>query len=292
LTIPGDSSPEAEVLSGEARPPTRPASRCLGAAAHRIVTHLRARAQDAIMDTRSRTGETVNPMRAVIYQHDTHEDLGLLGPALTAAGFSLVKRFRAVNHQEDVSAELVVILGGSMSVAQSKSHPFLHDEEAVLLERLAADRPCFGLCLGAQLLAHAAGADVFKGKNGEEIGIAPVRWTKAGQVDPALLGVGARSIVAHWHADTFTAVPGATLLASTDRYTQQAFRVGRSLAFQFHPELTAEAFGRWLDLGSEQLATAHVERSVLASQLPKLKAAEAENAELLARVAFHFARSV
>ncbi len=244
------------------------------------------------MDTRPQREEIVTfAMRAVIYQHETHEDLGLLGPALTAAGFTLVRRFRAVHHQEDLGAELVVVLGGSMSVAESERHPFLREEEAVLLERLAADKPCFGICLGAQLLAHAAGADVFRGKNGEEIGVAPVRWTKAAQSDPALTPVPARSTVAHWHRDTFTAVPGATLLGSTDRYTQQAFRVGETLALQFHLELTAEAFGRWLDLGSEQLETAAVSRAALAAQLPKLKAAEAENAELLARIAFHFAKT-
>src|SRR5258706_374652 len=95
-------------------------------------------------------------MRAIVYQHEPHEDLGLLEPALIAAGFTLVRRFRAVSHGEDLDAELLVLLGGSMSVADLEQHPFLRDEEAVLLERLAADRACLGLCLGAQLLARVA----------------------------------------------------------------------------------------------------------------------------------------
>ena len=146
-------------------------------------------------------------------------------------------------------------------------------------------------CLGAQMLAAAAGAEVFLGKNGFEVGVLPVRWTKEGLADPVLAGVRPRTAVAHWHQDTYKAVPGATLLASTDRYSQQAFRLGDSYAFQFHLELTADVFDHWLVKVAEELTELH-EKNVdeLRAQIPKLRAAEPENRELIERLAHHYAR--
>lgn len=229
-------------------------------------------------------------MRAVVMQHEENEGPGLLGPALEAAGFTLVKRFRGVK-REDVDAELVVVLGGAMGVYEADRHPFLGEELALLAERLALSRPVLGICLGAQLLAAAGGSEVFLGKNGLEVGVAPVRWTKEGQADPVLAGVRPRTTVAHWHQDTFKPVPGAVLLASTDRYSQQAFRLGDSYGFQFHLELTADEFERWLAHGEEELVELYEkDMNELRSQLPKLRAAEPENRELIERLAHHFAR--
>jgi GMP synthase (glutamine-hydrolysing) len=224
------------------------------------------------------------PMRAVVIQHEESEGLGLLGPALKAAGFELTHRFRGAHH-DDVSVDLVVVLGGRMGVYEAAQHPFLLDERAVLAERLALDRPCLGVCLGAQLLASAAGAEVSPGKNGLEVGVAAVRMTRDAGLDPAFAGAGPKLTVAHWHADTFGPVPGAALLASSDRYTQQAFRVGRSYGLQFHAELTADAFGSWLQAGQDELRGAGKDPSQLQAQLGKLRGAEASLEALLTRLA-------
>lgn len=229
-------------------------------------------------------------MRAVVMQHEEHEGPGLLGPALQAAGFTLVKRFRTAKH-EDVDAELVVVLGGPMGVYEADRHPFLHEELNVLRERLALGKPVLGICLGAQLLAAAAGSEVFVGKNGLEVGVGPVRWTPQGLADSVLAGVKPRTAVAHWHQDTFKPVPGATLLASTDRYSQQAFRLGDSYGFQFHMELTADEFDRWLTHGKEELEELYEKKvDELRAQLPKLRAAEPELRELTERLAHHFVK--
>lgn len=229
-------------------------------------------------------------MRAVVLQHESHEGLGLLEPVLVAEGFLVTKRFRSVEHR-DLDAELVVVLGGDMGVGDVDAHPFLAEELAFLTERLAGPRPVLGVCLGAQLLAAAAGATVSRGKNGFEVGVGPVRWTKAAAEDPVFAGVGAKSTVAHWHGDTWSPVPGATLLASTDRYTQQAFRLKDSYGFQFHLELTAAELGRWFDRAAEELTVLH-ERDLgeLRAGLPKLQVAEGANRLLLERLAHHFAR--
>ncbi len=230
-------------------------------------------------------------MRAVVFEHDEDAGVGLLGPALQRAGFSLVKRFRAVR-REDVDAELVVVMGGHMGVYQADQHPFLREELALLAERLANERPCLGVCLGAQLLASAAGSEVMLGKNGFEVGAGPVRWTQEGLKDPVIAGVRPRTVVAHWHQDTYKPVSGAALLASTDRYTQQAFRLGSSYGFQFHLELGADELERWLARYAEDLAGRGKDVQELRAQLPKLKAAHQEVTELMDRVAHHFAKAV
>src|SRR4051812_45274921 len=115
-------------------------------------------------------------MQAVIVQHEEHEGPGMLEPELKAAGFQLVRRYRQIR-REDMDAELVVFMGGNMGVYEQEAHPFLGTEIAFAAERLALDRPLLGICLGAQLMAAAAGVEVFKGKNGVELGVAPVRWT-------------------------------------------------------------------------------------------------------------------
>lgn len=227
-------------------------------------------------------------MKAILYIHEQNEGAGILAPALRDAGFQCVERFRAAR-REDVDAQLVVVLGGLMGAYEADQHPFLEDELRVLRERLALDRPVLGVCLGAQLLAAAAGAEVYLGKNGMEVGALPVRWTKEGLADPVIRGVSAKTVVAQWHQDTFKAVPGATLLASTDRYTQQAFRLGTSYAFQFHLELTADALDRWLSSGFGELGEKGKDIAALRVEAQRLKAAEPELRALADRLAHHFA---
>jgi GMP synthase (glutamine-hydrolysing) len=222
-------------------------------------------------------------LRAVVLQHETQETLGLLERPLLEQGYQLTTHFRDVHHG-DLDAALVVVLGGSMSVARADAHPFLRHELAFLAERLALGLPTIGICLGAQLLATAAGATVSVGKNGFEVGVAPVRWTKEGLADPVIAGLPPKSVMAHWHEDTWSAVPQATLLASTDRYTQQAFRLGRSYGFQFHPELTAESLSQWLEAGRELLELDGRNVDELLAGVPKLKAAEALNLAFLERL--------
>ncbi|HEX6810032.1 MAG TPA: type 1 glutamine amidotransferase [Planctomycetota bacterium] len=228
-------------------------------------------------------------MRAIIVQHEEHEGAGWLGPALEHAGFALVPRFRRVE-PADEGAELVVVMGGAMSAFDPLR--FLDDEVALLATRLARGAPCLGVCLGAQLLARAAGAEVFRGARGPEIGAAPIRWTKAGLADPVTGGGASTLVVAHWHQDTFTPVPGATLLASTACYEQQAFSLRASYGFQFHVELSTPQFEQWLTAGRDELAACGVDGTVALEAARGLAASEAERRALVSRVAAHFARAV
>lgn len=226
-------------------------------------------------------------MRAIVIQHEHHEGAGLIEPALASAGFTPVPRFRAVA-PGDATAELVVVMGGGMSAWETDEHPFLAAERALLADRLRRDAPCLGVCLGAQLLALAAGADVSRGDDGIEIGIAPVHWTEAARSDPVIAGDVDDLDVAHWHQDTFTAVPGASLLASTDRYEQQAFRIGRSYGFQFHVELDAKTFAQWIERAANELVAQGCDAAALRDDAASLQRTHDRRVALLDRLAQHF----
>ncbi len=130
----------------------------------------------------------------------------------------------------------VMSLGGPQSLYDPAGLDWLEPELALLRHAVAADVPVYGVCLGAQLLALAFGGEVYAG-DVPEVGPAPIFRTAAAR-DDAVFGRLPDTIPAfHWHADTFTLPTGATLLASSERYPNQAFRIGRSgYGVQFHAE--------------------------------------------------------
>ncbi|MBL8734603.1 MAG: gamma-glutamyl-gamma-aminobutyrate hydrolase family protein [Planctomycetes bacterium] len=205
-------------------------------------------------------------MRAVVVQHEAHEGPGLLAPALTAAGFELEHRHREVL-PIDFAAELVVVLGGPMDAFDERL-AYLTAEVALLRHRLAHDLPCLGICLGAQLLARAAGAVVARGARGLEVGALPVTCTAAGRQDPVTGPLDHELLVAMWHRDTFGLPAGAVHLLRSARYEQQAFRLGRSYGLQFHLELDAPTLARWLADGSAELAAAGIDATAIADLGP------------------------
>ncbi|MGZ9096638.1 MAG: glutamine amidotransferase-related protein, partial [Allosphingosinicella sp.] len=101
---------------------------------------------------------------AVAIRHVAFEDLGAFAPALAAAGFTV--RYHDVGTQdlhalEPDKADLLVVLGGPIGAYEDTAYPFLKDEIDIIGRRLATGRPLIGICLGAQLIARAAGARVF-----------------------------------------------------------------------------------------------------------------------------------
>jgi GMP synthase (glutamine-hydrolysing) len=142
---------------------------------------------------------------------------------------------------------LVVVMGGPQAVYRASGHPYLLDELRLLRGRLERGQPSLGICLGSQLLAAAAGARVYPGERGVELGLYPVSCTVEAAEDEVFSALPRDFWVLHWHGDTFDLPEGAAWLASTERYPLQAFRVGRSYGLQFHPELTGATFLAWAD---------------------------------------------
>jgi GMP synthase (glutamine-hydrolysing) len=194
------------------------------------------------------------PPTAVVLQHDPTIHLGNIRPVLEEHGYTL----RVVDvTTEDVDAidpaeaDLVVVLGGEMGAYETDAYPFLEAEQRLLRARLAAERPTLGVCLGAQLMAGALGERVYKGPT-TAIGYRPVEPTDAGARSPVRHFDGVP--VAQWHGDTFELPAGATRLASSSDYANEAFAIGQhALAVQFHPEVTDEMHERWVADGYNEL---------------------------------------
>ena len=190
--------------------------------------------------------------RALVLQHEENEGPGLLASALERAGFQVHARLRRVE-PGDEAAPLVVVMGGLQAAYRPSEHPWLLDELRLLRSRVERGLPSLGICLGAQLLAAAAGARVYPGERGVELGRFAVACTSQAAGDEVFSALPARFQALHWHGDTFDLPPGAVWLASSEQYPHQAFRVGRSYGIQFHPELTGAAFLSWVDASPDEV---------------------------------------
>lgn len=189
--------------------------------------------------------------KALALRHVSFEDLGQLEPLLKKRGFDVtyfevgVDSFSAMS---PLDADLVVVLGGPVSVYDMDAYPWLRAEISWLRARLLDDLPTLGICLGAQLMAAALHARVYPGAQGKEIGWAPLQpGEHAAEMPYFDKLMGDDTHVLHWHGDTFDLPAGARHLASTDRYPNQAFAWGRNcLALQFHPEFDVRMVEQWL----------------------------------------------
>ena len=149
----------------------------------------------------------------------------------------------------------LVVMGGGMSVNDERELPWLVPEKSLVRDAIAADKRVLGICLGAQMIASALGARVYKNTT-KEIGWWPLTREPgaAAHALGAALPDGAE--VFHWHGETFDLPPGGVRLARSAACLNQAIAVGpRVLGLQFHLE-TTEASARELIAGSaSDLAT-------------------------------------
>jgi GMP synthase (glutamine-hydrolysing) len=184
---------------------------------------------------------------AIAIRHVYFEDLGAFDEMLRRHGYDLRYCDIGIDNVCEVdplAPDLIVVLGGPISAYQELTYPFLGEELALLERRFTAARPTLGICLGAQLMARALGARVYPAPE-KELGWSAVQLTEAGRSGP--FRHFAEAPVLHWHGDTFDLPKGAELLASTEICPNQAFSFGHeALACQFHPEITASGFERWL----------------------------------------------
>ncbi|MFE4957976.1 methyltransferase domain-containing protein [Streptomyces sp. NPDC056653] len=198
-----------------------------------------------------------NPTADVlVVEHAPQEGPYVIGTALEAAGLPVrTCRTWAGDPVRDSlgHAAALVVMGGPASAYEDFAGRTA--ELDLLRAALEAEVPVLGVCLGAQLLAEAAGGRACPG-SGPQIGWGDVRAAPAAHTDPLFADLPGRVRVLHWHGDTMELPAGATLLASCDRYPVQAFRIGGSAwGLQFHLEVDKAAVDAFAAAFPDEAAT-------------------------------------
>lgn len=221
-------------------------------------------------------------LRTYVIRHVGFEDLGLWNAPLAAR--SSVRYLQA--GIDDLSRcifdepELLVVLGAPIGVYEDDQYPFIAEELKIIRHRLDSSRPVLGICLGAQMIAAAAGARVYP-SGVKEIGWGSIALTEAGHASCLSHLAPSNYTVLHWHGDTFDLPSGARLLASTSLVKHQAFSIGSNvLALQFHAETDPKSIEAWLighccELGLAKIKPADLRRETQALPAPHRSNSEA-----------------
>ena len=183
-------------------------------------------------------------MKVLALTHGPSVGPGVFGAEVKAAGHELEECPVAAGRAPSGDADAILVFGGAMHPDQEERHPWLLDEHRFLVDALERGTPLFGVCLGAQLLAKAAGASVHPAAE-SEVGWLPVELTEAAAADPVFASVPARFDAFQWHHYTYDLPAGAAELARSDSCTQ-AFRLGTAVGIQFHAEVTESHVSSWL----------------------------------------------
>jgi GMP synthase-like glutamine amidotransferase len=146
----------------------------------------------------------------------------------------------------------VVALGGPMNVYEEDKYPFLKQEDRFIRKLIKNRIPFLGICLGAQLLAKAAGVKVYPARQ-KEIGWFKVNLTSEGKKTKIFEKLPSRLDVFQWHGDTFDLPHRAGLLTKGKPVTNQALRVGKcAYGFQFHIEVDGKMIKKWFKPSRER----------------------------------------
>ena len=185
-------------------------------------------------------------MRVHVLQHLPFEDLGTIAANLEARRAEI--RYTRFYENPKLPAldgiDLVIAMGGSMSVNDEQKLPWLKPEKQFIRDAISREIPVLGVCLGAQLIASALGARVYRNCF-KEIGWFPIRGV---QVPDGVFSFPDECPVFHWHGETFDLPEGSIRLAESAGCKNQAFQLKRNvIGLQFHLETTPANAAALLD---------------------------------------------
>lgn len=191
-------------------------------------------------------------MSILIVKNTAMEGPGTIEEFLKAQGkaYSILEMYDCHAEVPDIrNHSHLVVMGGPMAVYEAAEHTYPSLELAMIRAFIKSKKPVLGICLGAQLIAHAVGADVYAG-NTQEVGWDRVDITPEGMKDPVFANIAADgkpvADVFQWHGDTFDLPKNSVRLASSSVYENQAFRYSDTVyGLQFHIEVTPQIIRGW-----------------------------------------------
>ena len=190
----------------------------------------------------------------LIFRHAPHEGPGYLADYL--GRHRLPWRLIRIDRNDPIPSSIdgvsgLVFMGGPMSV--NDPLPWIPQVTKLIQRAVAADVPVLGHCLGGQLISKALGGTITKNPV-KEIGWLPVSRVDSPAANTWLDELPAKFEVFHWHGEIFSIPPGATRILASSDCANQAFVIGKTLAFQCHIEMTGEMVREWARLGADDLA--------------------------------------
>ena len=184
----------------------------------------------------------------LLVQNTRIEGSGYLGELLSNDGFDITSINAKHETIPDKKFSLVVVLGAPESA--NDNLPYLVEEQKLIKNSVNSHIPVLGICLGSQLIAKTFGAKVYKGPT-KEIGF--YHDLTISNNSKLFDGFKNPFSVFHWHGDTFDLPTGATRLALSENYLNQAFQYKSAIGLQFHLEVNAQMVNLWLDKTEQKL---------------------------------------
>lgn len=180
-------------------------------------------------------------MNLVIFQHTPEETMGYFETICREwnVPFDYIRLFET-NEVPNIKTSHVLILGGPMSVNDTRTYPYLADEKMWIRSFVKSGIPVLGICLGAQLIANA-----FSGKVSaceEEVGWREIRRIGTG----IIMDVPSTFRAFQMHSETFDIPINGRILCEGQNVRNQAFDIGSATGLQFHFEITADLVQNWI----------------------------------------------
>lgn len=192
-------------------------------------------------------------MKAHVFQHVPFEGLGSIEEWLLSNDYeiSFTKFFDSYHLPNLEEIDLLIIMGGPMSVNEIDKYPWLIEEKRLIKNAIEKQIPTLGICLGAQLIASSLGASIYPNAE-KEIGWFPIY--RAENCPQYAFQFPKEVNVFHWHGETYDLPQNANLLASSEACVNQAFQIDTNvIGLQFHLETTPYSLNEIIENCSDEL---------------------------------------
>jgi GMP synthase-like glutamine amidotransferase len=194
-------------------------------------------------------------MKIHYLQHVPYEGLGCIQQWITSKKHELLstKFFQNDSLPKPDDLDMLIIMGGPMSVNDESDYAWLKDEKKFIKQCIEKNKIVLGICLGAQLIADVLGSQIYKNEY-KEIGWFPIRSTERTKKSDLFSFLPDELTVFHWHGETFDIPKGAAHLAESEGCKNQAFVLnGKVVGLQFHFEVTEDSLKEMVKNGKSEL---------------------------------------